>query len=214
MSSANSETNPQANAAIHTPYGKEHPTALSTPKIERELVHQRRITLNGYVRNDGLFDIEAELTDHKTYPFPSDFRGEVTPDLPVHHMILRITITKERVITAAEAITVTGPYAICPKANEVFDELVGLKISPGWRRQVQAAIGGRHGCTHTSPNCLAQLPPSPIRQCMAKMRANAGPTLNSPMLTSKANEAIWPIVVLAMLMIGIRNRAIEPNSIA
>ena len=63
-------------------------------------------------------------------------------------MILRITITKERVITAAEAITVAGPYAICPKANEVFDELVGLKIAPGWRRHVQAAIGGRHGCTH------------------------------------------------------------------
>ena len=143
-----SSANPQANPAIHTPYGKDHPTALSTPKVERELVHQRRITLNGYVRNDGLFDIEAELTDHKTYPFPSDFRGEVTPDLPVHHMILRITITKERVITAAEAITVTGPYAVCPKANEVFDELVGLKIAPGWRRHVQAAIGGRHGCTH------------------------------------------------------------------
>jgi hypothetical protein len=76
-------------------------------------------------------------------------------------MILRITITKERVITAAEAITVTGPYAICPKANEVFDELVGLKIAPGWRRQVQAAIGGRHGCTHITellgPGCHHRL---------------------------------------------------------
>ncbi len=120
-----SSANPQTTPPIHTPYGKNHPTALSTPKVERELVHQRRITLNGYVRNDGLFDIEAELTDHKTYPFPSDFRGEVTPDLPVHHMILRITITKERVITAAEAITVTGPYVICPKANEMLTNLSG-----------------------------------------------------------------------------------------
>ena len=125
-----SSASPQANPTIHTPYGKNHPTALSTPKVERELVHQRQITLNGYVRNDGLFDIEAELTDHKTYPFPSDFRGKVTPDLPVHHMILRITITKERVITAAEAITVTGPYAICPKANEVFDCLLYTSPSP------------------------------------------------------------------------------------
>ena len=112
-----SSASPQANPAIHTPYGKDHPTALSTPKVERELVHQRRITLNGYVRNDGLFDIEAELTDHKTYPFPSDFRGEVTPDLPVHHMILRITITKERVITAAEAITVDRPLCDLSKSQ-------------------------------------------------------------------------------------------------
>ena len=143
----NSE-NPHANPAIHTPYGPNHSTELSSPAAKRELAHQRQITLNGFVRSDGLFDIEAKLTDHKTYPFPSDFRGEVTPDLPVHHMIVRITITNERIITAAEAITVTGPYSICPKANEVFDELVGIQIGPGWRRKVQAAIGGRHGCTH------------------------------------------------------------------
>ena len=140
--------NPQIKATIHTPYGPDHSTKLSSPAVKRELAHQRQISLNGFVRNDGLFDIEAKLTDYKTYPFPSDFRGEVTPDLPVHHMILRITITDERIITAAEAITVVGPYSVCPKANEVFSELVGIQIGPGWQRKVKAAIGGRHGCTH------------------------------------------------------------------
>ena len=130
-----------------TPYGDGHMTSLSPP-VPREVVHKRQVNCNGFVRNDELFDIEAELTDHKTYAFPSDFRGTVTPDLPVHHMILRITINKERVIQYAEAITITGPYAICPTANEVFDNLVGLQIGPGWRRKVQVAIGGRHGCTH------------------------------------------------------------------
>ena len=61
MSSANPQANPQADPAIHTPYGKDHPTALSTSKVERELVHQRRITLNGYVRNDGLFGSTINL---------------------------------------------------------------------------------------------------------------------------------------------------------
>ena len=130
-----------------TPYGDKHVTHLSRP-VPREAVHKRQINCNGFVRNDGLYDIEAELTDHKTYAFPSDFRGTVTPDLPVHHMILRVTINKERVIQHAEAITITGPYAICPTANDVFHNLVGLQIGPGWRRKVQAAIGGRHGCTH------------------------------------------------------------------
>lgn len=130
-----------------TPYGDEHVTSLSSP-VHREAVHKRQINCNGFVRNDGLYDIEAELTDHKTYAFPSDFRGTVTPNLPVHHMILRVTINKERMIQHAEAITITGPYAICPSANEVFHNLVGLQIGPGWRRKVQAAIGGRHGCTH------------------------------------------------------------------
>ena len=130
-----------------TPYGDNHVTSLSPP-VPREAVHKRQINCNGFVRNDGLYDIEAELTDHKTYPFPNDFRGIVTPDLPVHHMILRVTINKERMIQHAEVITITGPYAICPTANEVFQNLIGLQIGPGWRRKVQAAIGGRHGCTH------------------------------------------------------------------
>ena len=130
-----------------TPYGAGHVTSLS-PAVPREAVHKRQINCNGFVRADGLYDIEAELTDHKTYDFPSDFRGTVTPDLAVHHMVLRITIDRDRVIQHAEAITITGPYAICPTANAVFDNLVGLQIGPGWRRKVQAAIGGRHGCTH------------------------------------------------------------------
>ena len=130
-----------------TPYGAGHVTSLS-PAVPREAVHKRQINCNGFVRADGLYDIEAELTDHKTYDFPSDFRGTVTPDLAVHHMALRITIDRDRVIQHAEAITITGPYAICPTANAVFDNLVGLQIGPGWRRKVQAAIGGRHGCTH------------------------------------------------------------------
>ena len=130
-----------------TPYGAGHVTSLS-PAVPREAVHKRQINCNGFVRADGLYDIEAELTDHKTYDFLSDFRGTVTPDLAVHHMVLRITIDRDRVIQHAEAITITGPYAICPTANAVFDNLVGLQIGPGWRRKVQAAIGGRHGCTH------------------------------------------------------------------
>ena len=130
-----------------TPYGSTHVTSLS-PALPREPVHKRQINCNGFLRSDGLYDIEAELTDHKTYDFPSDFRGTVTPDMAVHHMVLRITISPDRIIQNAEAITITGPYAVCPKANSVFANLIGLQIGPGWRRKAHIAIGGRHGCTH------------------------------------------------------------------
>lgn len=128
-------------------YGDDHPSELSPP-APREEVHNRRIAVNGFVREDGLYDIEAELTDHKTYSFPSAFRGDVTPDSPVHHMKVRITITPELEITAAEAVTIAGPYEVCPTATDIFDNLVGLTIGPGWRRKVASAIAGRHGCTH------------------------------------------------------------------
>jgi len=130
-----------------TPYGAEHPTELSPP-VAREEVHNRRISCNGFVREDGLFDIEAEMTDNKSYPFPTEFRGDVTPDQFVHHMKVRVTVDRDMKVHAAEALTIAGPYAICPTANEVFTNLVGLTIGPGWRRRVAAAIGGRHGCTH------------------------------------------------------------------
>lgn len=130
-----------------SPYGADHATELSPP-APREEVHNRRISCNGFVREDGLYDIEAEITDNKTYSFPSEFRGEVTPDQFVHHMKVRVTIDRSMTLTAAEAITVSGPYSVCPTANGVFSDLVGLKIGPGWRRRVTEAIGGRHGCTH------------------------------------------------------------------
>ena len=130
-----------------SPYGADHTTELS-PAAPREEVHNRRISRNGFVREDGQYDIEAEITDNKTYSFPSDFRGDVKPDQFVHHMKVRVTIDQSMTVTAAEAITVSGPYAVCPTANGVFSDLVGLKIGPGWRRRVTEAIGGRHGCTH------------------------------------------------------------------
>ena len=130
-----------------TPYGDNHTVMLSQP-APREEVHNRRISCDGFVREDGQYDIEAELTDNKTYSFPSDFRGEVTPDQFVHHMKVRVTIDRSMTVTAAEAITISGPYVVCPTANDVFQNLVGLKIGPGWRRRVAEAIGGRHGCTH------------------------------------------------------------------
>ena len=77
-----SSGNPQTNSTISTPYGPNHSTELNPPAVKRELAHKRQILINGYVRNDGLFHIEEELTDHKTNSFPSDFRVEVTPDLP------------------------------------------------------------------------------------------------------------------------------------
>ena len=128
-------------------YDGKRPTALSAP-VAREKRHQRKITVDGFLRADGLYDIEAELTDHKTYSFPSDCRGMVTPEQPVHHMHVRITIDNDLVVQSAEAVTLAGPYEICPAANDVFAELTGLQIGPGWRRRMMAAIGGRHGCTH------------------------------------------------------------------
>jgi hypothetical protein len=43
---------------------------LSSPQ-EREPLHSRDIVLRGYRRADGLYDIEAQLTDTKSYGRPT-----------------------------------------------------------------------------------------------------------------------------------------------
>ena len=121
---------------------------MLSPAKPRERVHTRQINLNGYRRDDGLIDIEGEITDVKTYSFPNRERGTIEAGEPIHHMKVRITIDHQLEIKAAEAETVSGPYQICPSATRVFDRLVGLTIGPGWRQRVRKTIGGVEGCTH------------------------------------------------------------------
>jgi hypothetical protein len=115
---------------------------------KRECVHTRQINLNGYRREDGMIDIEGEITDVKAYAFPNRERGTIEAGEPIHHMQVRITINDDLEITDAEAKTVAGPYRMCPSATLVFDRLVGLKIGPGWSQRVRKTIGGIEGCTH------------------------------------------------------------------
>jgi len=119
-----------------------------TEPVERHLVHNRRISCSGYLRADGHFDIEAELIDSKTYDFPSDTHGTVYQNTPYHHMQVRITVDLDLNVTDAAAITLAGPYQICPQGAQNITNLIGLKIGPGWKRRVQTAIGGPSGCTH------------------------------------------------------------------
>ena len=120
---------------------------LSEPAA-REDRHNRRVTCRGFARKDGLLDIEGELIDTKAYDFPSSTHGVIASGTPVHHMQVRITIDFDMVIQHAEAVTVHGPYAICPKGADNITGLIGLQIGPGWKRKVQTAIGGPKGCTH------------------------------------------------------------------
>lgn len=120
---------------------------LSEPQ-ERELLHLRDIALRGYRRSDGLFDVEAHLTDTKTYGFPSEDRGFVAAGEPVHGMWMRMTLDEDLTIVACEASTEFGPYGVCPAAAPNFSRLAGLSIKRGFLRAAAERIGGAQGCTH------------------------------------------------------------------
>jgi hypothetical protein len=120
---------------------------LSNP-TERELLHLRDIAIRGYRRADGLFDVEAHLTDTKTYGFSNQDRGYVESGEPLHGMWMRMTVDEELTIVACEAATEFAPYAVCPGAAPNFSRLAGLSIRRGFLKAAADRIGGIQGCTH------------------------------------------------------------------
>jgi hypothetical protein len=119
-----------------------------SPPAPREHIHTRSIDCRGYRRDDGLWDVEAHLTDTKTYAFDNHFRGELPAGEPVHDMWLRITVDDRLVIHAVEAVTDASPYAACPAVTPNFQRLTGLRIYPGFQRKLRELLGGTEGCTH------------------------------------------------------------------
>jgi hypothetical protein len=112
-------------------------------------MHTRAIECKGYEREDGLWDIEAHLVDTKTYAHTRRHGGHARqPGEPVHNMWLRLTIDLDMKIHAAEARTDDGPYPTCGDITRNFESLAGVKIGPGWRREIAVRLGGIKGCTH------------------------------------------------------------------
>ena len=123
-------------------------TDISPPTPGRRPLHTRRVECQGFIRPNGLFDIEGRVTDTKAYPFDNHYRGTVEPGDPIHDMLVRITVDDRLTIVEAEAFSRKTPYAICPLAALNFKRLVGIRIGPGYMRKVKDVYGRDQGCTH------------------------------------------------------------------
>ena len=119
-------------------------------KINRTELHDRNIFLRGFLRDDNLYEIEAELIDTKHYTVPNQDRGYIEPGKPIHNMKVIITLDKEMVIKDANALTIYSPFNICKYANNNFKKIIGLQIKSGWRNKALKLIGNINGCTHIS----------------------------------------------------------------
>ncbi|HXT78239.1 MAG TPA: DUF2889 domain-containing protein [Acetobacteraceae bacterium] len=136
-----------------------------SPPLEREPLHTRTIEINGYRRADELYDIEAHLTDAKSFGQTNYDRGYIEAGEPIHDMWLRLTVDDTMRIVAAEAVSDRTPYRMCPAAAPNFSRLVGLRIRPGFLREANHLVGGTVGCTH-------------LRELLQQMATTAFQTIN------------------------------------
>jgi hypothetical protein len=116
---------------------------------DRRPLHLRRIEIAGYARPDGLYEIEAHLTDTKTTGFRIAATGRAVEDgATVHDMRVRMVVDDELVVHEVCASTDVSPYPVCPEAAGSLAAMVGDRISAGWSRRVKQKLGGRASCTH------------------------------------------------------------------
>ncbi|MCV2419477.1 DUF2889 domain-containing protein [Paucibacter sp. DJ2R-2] len=138
---------------------------LPFPTSERRLLHRRAIDVQIYARDDGLYEVEAGLTDVKTRDLPLASGLRLAGD-PIHAMQLVLTVDADLQIHAARSTTNWSPYAgVCDQHGDAYARLVGLNLMKGFRLGVKERLAGVKGCTHLTELC--QILPTAVIQAFA-----------------------------------------------
>ncbi len=119
---------------------------LPTP-TQRTPLHTRTLTFRGYARADGLWDMEGELLDIKHYDHLHG-SGTRAAGEPVHHILVRVTVDAQLCIHDIQTAMDRTPFDECGVADQHVRRMVGQTMGAGWRKAIDTAMGGLHGCTH------------------------------------------------------------------
>ena len=132
---------------------------------QRQLKHRRQIDVQVYARDDGLWEVDALLTDVKTRTIPRP-AGDRPPGTPLHEMLLRLVVTAQFDIVEAGSETRWAPYdKHCEDHGHAYAQLVGLNLMQNFRLALRQRVGGVLGCTHITE--LAQVLPTAVVQAFA-----------------------------------------------
>jgi hypothetical protein len=141
--------------------------------VSRERLHGRTVAYDGYRRNDGLFDIEAHILDVKDHDSEL-LTGVRRAGVPIHDMWVRVTIDRDFVIRAIEAVTDSMPYpGACDRIGPAYEKLVGANLVDGFRKHLHDVMGGVRGCTHIT-EVLSYLPTAAIQTFSGLQREDEG----------------------------------------
>jgi hypothetical protein len=114
----------------------------------RRHVHTRNIRAEVFARDDGLWDVEAELIDTKSRDFMLA-SGLRPAGAAIHRMHLTITIDTAFNVVDADARSLDHPYpGHCGEVEPDYKKLIGLNLLMNFKRAVRERLGGVRGCTH------------------------------------------------------------------
>jgi len=117
------------------------------PTRPRIRLHTRKFSYECFLRDDGLWDIDAELSDVKDYDYQLHANLRTAQE-PIHQMRLRLTVDDSLTIRALVSTTLHAPFPQCDRPNESMPRMAGVQIGRGWRSEIEKRLGGTRGCTH------------------------------------------------------------------
>jgi hypothetical protein len=154
-----------ARLALEPRHSARPPMALPTAASDRQLKHRRSIAVQIYARGNGLWEVDAHITDVR----PRETRmatGMLPAGEPIHDMLLRLVVDERFNIVEAGAQTSAMPYpGDCNSYGDIYGRLVGLNLMKGFRHAVRERLGGVQGCTHITE--LTQVLPTAVVQAFA-----------------------------------------------
>ena len=118
----------------------------------------------GFDREDGLWDIEAQLSDVKTFGFQVPNERPFPAKEPIHNLQIRVTLDNRMVVQDIATSMNDIPHPECADAPHGMHKLIGQTMGPGWRKTINTHVGGTQGCTH-------------LREMLANMATAAYQTL-------------------------------------
>jgi hypothetical protein len=131
----------------------------------RQLKHRRRLDVQVFLRDDGLWEVDATLEDTKTRDAQMA-EGLRPAGTPIHDMLLRLVVDDKLNILAAGSQSPWVPYpGICNEHGDAYARLVGLNLLQNFHRHLRERLGGVKGCTHLTE--LAQVLPTAVVQGFA-----------------------------------------------
>lgn len=138
---------------------------LSAPSSPRIHKHTRAIAVAAYLREDGLWEFDASLSDTKTRVVKLA-SGARPAGAAIHDLGLRITVNTEFTIVDAEATSDAVPYpGYCDTIAPDYRKLIGLNLMRGFRLGLKERLSGTAGCTHLTE--LAQILPTAVVQAFS-----------------------------------------------
>lgn len=153
--------------------------ALPSPHPDRTLKHRRRIEVEIYACGNGLWEVDAHLTDTKAFDWQlhSGLRAAGTP---IHQMTLRLKIDESfNILDAGSQSSFVAYPGHCEthgsdgEDGDAYQRLIGLNLVFGFAAAVKQRLAGVLGCTHIT-ELTRVLPTAVIQGFAGTVKLNKG----------------------------------------